>query len=497
MTRRDAGRGRRTPPGAASGDHASGVGLPAAAVGAGGARLRADRAAGGRAGAAGRLAADAGAAAQRVGAGRAAAVAGAPRRSRRCCASCSAARWPWCWPGAGCAGCRLLRSVVLLPLVLPPVVGGLALLFLLGRTGLLGRAARPVVRHHHPVHHRGGGAGPDVRRAAVPGGQPGGGAAHRRAALRGGRGHPRRVARRSRSAGSRCRWCCPGCCPGAVLAFARCLGEFGATIAFAGSLQGTTRTLPLLVYLEREADVDAAVALSLLLVVVAVRGDRGGPAARRRRTADDPRPGRATCWSGAAGVHPGRRRWPPSRVRCWPCSARTGPASRPCSGCWPGCCGPTTGTSGSATATVTGPGVHVPPHRRGVGLLAQQALLFPHLTALAQRGVRPARARRPAGRGRGSGPASCSPRSTPPSWPTGGPAQLSGGQQQRVALARALAPEPGPAAARRAAGRAGRGRHPGHALAAAPGRSATPSRPRCWSPTPRWTRWCWPTGWWC
>ena len=62
----------------------------------------------------------------------------------------------------------------------------------------------------------------------------------------------------------------PGLASGSVLAFARCLGEFGATTAFAGSLQGTTRTLPLLVYLERETDVDGAVALSLLLVVVAV-----------------------------------------------------------------------------------------------------------------------------------------------------------------------------------------------------------------------------------
>jgi molybdate transport system permease protein len=62
----------------------------------------------------------------------------------------------------------------------------------------------------------------------------------------------------------------PGLLSGAILAFARCMGEFGATIAFAGSLEGTTRTLPLLVYLERETDVDAAVALSLLLVVVAV-----------------------------------------------------------------------------------------------------------------------------------------------------------------------------------------------------------------------------------
>ena len=55
-----------------------------------------------------------------------------------------------------------------------------------------------------------------------------------------------------------------------MLAFARALGEFGATLTFAGSLQGVTRTLPLEIYLQRETDPDAAVALSLLLVVVAV-----------------------------------------------------------------------------------------------------------------------------------------------------------------------------------------------------------------------------------
>ena len=57
---------------------------------------------------------------------------------------------------------------------------------------------------------------------------------------------------------------------GTILAFARALGEFGATLAFAGSLQGTTRTLPLEIYLQREIDPDAAVALALVLVVVAV-----------------------------------------------------------------------------------------------------------------------------------------------------------------------------------------------------------------------------------
>jgi molybdate transport system permease protein len=55
-----------------------------------------------------------------------------------------------------------------------------------------------------------------------------------------------------------------------VLSFARALGEFGATITFAGSLEDVTRTLPLEVYQQAEVDVDSAVALALLLIVVAV-----------------------------------------------------------------------------------------------------------------------------------------------------------------------------------------------------------------------------------
>ena len=77
----------------------------------------------------------------------------------------------------------------------------------------------------------------------------------------------------------------PGLVSGTVLASPARLGEFGATTAFAGSLQGTTRTLPLLVYLERETDVDAAVALSLVLVVVAVVVIAVDPAARLRGAA--------------------------------------------------------------------------------------------------------------------------------------------------------------------------------------------------------------------
>jgi molybdate transport system permease protein len=62
----------------------------------------------------------------------------------------------------------------------------------------------------------------------------------------------------------------PALLSGTVLSFARALGEFGASITFAGSLQGTTRTLPLEIYLQRESDPEAAVALSFVLMLVAI-----------------------------------------------------------------------------------------------------------------------------------------------------------------------------------------------------------------------------------
>jgi molybdate transport system permease protein len=62
----------------------------------------------------------------------------------------------------------------------------------------------------------------------------------------------------------------PAVAAGSALAWARALGEFGATITFAGSLPGTTQTLPVDVYLRLEDNPDAAVALSVLLLVVSV-----------------------------------------------------------------------------------------------------------------------------------------------------------------------------------------------------------------------------------
>lgn len=62
----------------------------------------------------------------------------------------------------------------------------------------------------------------------------------------------------------------PGVVAGAVLCWARALGEFGATITFAGNFPGTTRTMPLAVYLALETEPEAAVVLSLVLLTVSV-----------------------------------------------------------------------------------------------------------------------------------------------------------------------------------------------------------------------------------
>jgi molybdate transport system permease protein len=166
-------------------------------------------------------------------------------------------------------GLPVIRSVVLLPLVLPPVVGGLTLLFLLGRTGLIGGYLYREFDITVPFST-----------AAVVLAQTFVAMPFLVVSLEGS----------LRTAGERYEavaatlgasplttlWrvtipvVLPGLLSGSVLAFARALGEFGATITFAGSLEGTTRTLPLLIYLQSEDDLDGAVAMSLVLVVVAI-----------------------------------------------------------------------------------------------------------------------------------------------------------------------------------------------------------------------------------
>ncbi len=164
-------------------------------------------------------------------------------------------------------GIRVVRTVVLLPLVLPPVVSGLALLTTFGRRGLLGRQlevlgidiafsttavvlAQAFVSLPFLVLSVEGAARAAGRRHEVV------------AATLGAR--PTTVLRRVTLP-----LLAPALGSGIALAFARCLGEFGATLTFAGSLQGVTRTLPLEIYLQRETDPDAAIALSLVLVLLA------------------------------------------------------------------------------------------------------------------------------------------------------------------------------------------------------------------------------------
>jgi molybdate transport system permease protein len=165
-------------------------------------------------------------------------------------------------------GRRLVRALVTLPLVLPPVVGGVGLLYAFGRRGVLGplltalgvslafsttgvvlaeafvalpflvvtvegALASSDLRYEEAAETLGASAWTTFRRVTLP--------------LVG-----------------------PSVAAGAVLCFARALGEFGATITFAGNLPGTTQTMPLAVYLALETDPEAAVALALVLLAVSV-----------------------------------------------------------------------------------------------------------------------------------------------------------------------------------------------------------------------------------
>jgi molybdate transport system permease protein len=164
-------------------------------------------------------------------------------------------------------GQSILRALVLLPLVLPPVVGGIALLYTFGRQGLLGHqlevlGIRIAFSTTAVVLAQSFVSLPFLVVSLEGAMRTAGNNYESVAATLGAR--PTTVLRRVTLP-----LVVPGLVSGAVLAFARSLGEFGATLTFAGSLQGVTRTLPLEIYLQRETDPDAAIALSLLLIVVA------------------------------------------------------------------------------------------------------------------------------------------------------------------------------------------------------------------------------------
>ena len=166
-------------------------------------------------------------------------------------------------------GRSLARGLVTLPLVLPPVVGGAALLFALGRRGLIGEplnqatglllpfstwgvviantfVAMPFLvitveaalrnldqRYEGAAATLGAGRWTVLRRVTLP-------------------------------------MIAPSLIAGLVLTWARAFGEFGATITFAGNLQGRTQTLPLAVFVAMEGDRDTAVVLSLMMVIVSL-----------------------------------------------------------------------------------------------------------------------------------------------------------------------------------------------------------------------------------
>ena len=168
------------------------------------------------------------------------------------------------FPGLG-----LVRALVTLPLVLPPVVGGIALLLALGRNGIVGRhldewfgitlpfttagviVAETFVAMPFLIVTVEGAlrtADRDIEEAAVTLG------ASRLTVFR-------RITLPAIG---------PSLVAGSILCWARALGEFGATITFAGNLPGTTQTMPLAIYEAFEHDPEAAIALSLVLLLVAV-----------------------------------------------------------------------------------------------------------------------------------------------------------------------------------------------------------------------------------
>ncbi len=166
-------------------------------------------------------------------------------------------------------GRRLVRALVTVPLVLPPVVGGVALLLVFGRKGLLGTWLYQTFGFTLPFTT----TGVVVAEAfvampflviAVEGALRGADTRYEEAAATLGAGRWTTFRRVTLPLVA------PGIAAGAVLSWARALGEFGATITFAGNNPGRTQTMPLAVYLALETDLQDAIVLSLILLAVSV-----------------------------------------------------------------------------------------------------------------------------------------------------------------------------------------------------------------------------------
>ncbi|GGU61608.1 hypothetical protein GCM10010211_28270 [Streptomyces albospinus] len=373
-------------------------------------------------------------------------------------------------------GKALVRSLVLLPMVLPPTVGGVALLLGFGRRGLLGPWLENTFGIVLPFHTSG--AVVAATFVAMPflvisleGTLAGLRLSYEETAASLG-ASPVRV------------FCtvtlpmvAPGLAAGAALTWARALGEFGATITFAGNLPGTTQTLPLQVYLLLQDSPEAATSVSLLLLVIAMavlvclRGrwigagaDRGSRAVRPADTDGETDTGTGSeagpVPAQPAGAGAGQPDAPsPAADGHWPLHAEVTGFNQLTLNAEPGTTIAVVGPNGAGKTTLLRallgltPRAHaalrlgdtdvtaLPPHRRGVAWVPQDGALFPHLSALTNtayglraHGVPRTEARRAAQQWLDRlGVGHLAHRR---------PDRLSGGQAQRVALARALAARP-------------------------------------------------------
>lgn len=358
-------------------------------------------------------------------------------------------------------GVRAARILVALPLSLPPVVAGIALLAAFGRRSTLGALL--------------GGAGLDIAftTTAVVIAQVFVSLPFLivtlESALRAREQGLDEMASSLGASPSRVFWqitaptVLPGLGRGTALALARCLGEFGATLTFAGSMQGVTRTMPLQIYLARESDADLALALGVVLLgvaaaVVALTETPWGRLAsllrvtRRGRASASAAPSaRSTAPSALAGEGEGAAVRVAGTVaaRGWDVDAElrpglvtavvghNGAGKSTLAQVIAGTLRVDSGTVSIGERVVDDAATFVPARRRGVAMVSQAPRIFTHMSVAANvsfplrvRGVGRAEARAAAlEQLRAVGIADLASKRA---------SDLSGGQAARVAIARAL-----------------------------------------------------------
>ena len=358
-------------------------------------------------------------------------------------------------------GVRAARILVALPLSLPPVVAGIALLAAFGRRSTLGALLS--------------GAGLDIAftTTAVVIAQVFVSLPFLivtlESALRAREQGLDEMASSLGASPSRVFWqitlptVLPGLGRGAALALARCLGEFGATLTFAGSMQGVTRTMPLQIYLARESDADLALALGVVLlgVAAAVVALTETPWGRLASLLRSTRPGHVSADSSARSSEaPAALAGEASEgvavrvagtvvARGWDVGAElrpglvtavvghNGAGKSTLAQVIAGTLRVDSGTVSIGDRVVDDAATFVPARRRGVALVSQAPRIFTHMSVLANvafplrvRGVGRAEARAAAREQlRAVGIADLAHKRA---------SDLSGGQAARVAIARAL-----------------------------------------------------------